>query len=59
MKTGKGPEGWKDNQDICWYDEDGHYGDPIPGGLAMGYNKDDIEKFFKDIQGFASYCLTA
>lgn len=57
MKTGKGPEGWEDNQDMCWYDEDGHYGDPIPGGIAMGYKKDDIEKFFDSIQGFASYCF--
>lgn len=57
MKSGKGPEGWEKDNDAPWYDEDGHYGDPICGGLALGYKKEQIEKFFKDIQGFASYCF--
>lgn len=57
MKSGKGPDGWRENEDSVWYDEDGHYGDPICGGIALGYNKEQIEKFFNDIQGFASYCF--
>jgi len=55
MKTGKGPEGWENDDDAPWYDETGHFGNPIPGAVALGYNAEEVDKFFHDIQGFASY----
>ena len=57
MIPGKGPEGWKENEDSPWYDEKRKYGEAIPGGMKFGYTKEEIDKFFNDIQGFASYCL--
>lgn len=57
MIPGKGPEGWKENEDSPWYDEKWKYGEAIPGGMKFGYTKEEIDKFFNDIQGFASYCF--
>lgn len=57
----EGPEGWDTekhaNDDEPWYDPTGHYGKPIPGAVKMGYKAEDVDQFFHDIQGFASYCF--
>jgi DNA polymerase-3 subunit alpha len=58
MKKGKGPEGWETNPEMCWYDEDNKYGDPISGAIANGYTAEQINNFFHEIEGFASYSLT-
>ena len=57
MIPGKGPDGWKENENSPWYDEKGKYGDAIPGGVKLGYTAEEIDQFFNDIQGFASYCF--
>ncbi len=57
MKTGKGPEGWENDSKTPWYDEDGHYGEEICGGIAKGYTANEINEFFERIKGFSSYCL--
>lgn len=39
-------------------DENGYkkdYGHPIPGGIKMGYRKEDLEKFFQQMEEFAKY----
>lgn len=55
-KNTEGPEGWENNPDLPWYDPGGkQYGDEIEGGLARGYSKEELEKFNKDIQAYASY----
>lgn len=57
----EGPNGWdaKEHQNDSepWYDPDGHYGAPICGAVAKGYSVEEVDKFFHDIQGFASYCF--
>lgn len=57
MIPGKGPEGWENDDNAPWYDETEHFGPKIPGAVAMGYKAEDVDKFFHDIQGFASYCF--
>lgn len=57
MIPGKGPAGWKENENSPWYDEEGKYGTAICGGLALGYKREVIETFFTEIQGYASYCF--
>lgn len=57
MIPGKGPDGWKENENSPWYDEKGKYGNAIPGGVKLGYTAEEIDQFFNDIQGFASYCF--
>ena len=57
----EGPEGWDEeehqNDPEPWYDPTGHYGAPICGAVAKGYTVEQVDKFFHDIQGFASYCF--
>ena len=55
MKTGKGPDGWKDNLESPWYDEEGKYGDPIPGAIALGYDKNQVQEFYEKMKAFARY----
>lgn len=55
MVPGKGPEGWENNSTAPWYDEDGHYGDAICGGVANGYTAEEVQNFFDSVKGFASY----
>ena len=55
-KNTEGPEGWKNNPYLPWYDPDGkEYGDEICGGLAKGYTLEELEKFNTDIQDYSSY----
>lgn len=56
-KNIEGPEGWKENENSCWYDPNADYGDEICGGLSNGYTQNEIEEFFKMILGFADYCF--
>ena len=55
----EGPKDWDKeehkNDSEPWYDPTGHYGAPIPGAVAKGYSVEEVDKFFHDIQGFASY----
>ena len=56
-KNCEGPEGWEENDNLPWYDPKGKYGDEIPGAVAKGYSKEEVEKFFKDIEAYSSYCF--
>ena len=53
--NGEGPEGWKDNNQMPWYDEDSHYGTEIDGGIKRGYSVAELEWFWNYIEGFADY----
>lgn len=59
MKYGKrnssGPENWKDDPDLPWYDEKQEYGPEIDGGLKRGYSEKEMDDFWNTIQGFADY----
>lgn len=56
-KNCEGPEGWETNDNLPWYDPKRKYGGEIEGALKHGYSKDEILKFFRDIEDFASYAL--
>lgn len=47
------PESEDDNRP--YYDPDAVYGDEIPGGISNGYEEEDLQRFWKMIQGFCSY----
>lgn len=53
----KGPEGWENNDSLPWYDEKGKYGKEIKGALKNGYTVDELNSYFDNIIGFASYCF--
>lgn len=44
-----------ENKDQVMYDPKGIHGAPIKGGIANGYNKDDLIKFWHDIEGYCDY----
>lgn len=52
----KVPEGYdNDNPNCVMYDEKGKYGAPIKGALNKGYNLKELETFWTDMEGYASY----
>lgn len=59
MKYGKinspGPENWKDNPNLPWYDVAQEYGPEIDGGIKRGYSEKEMDDFWNTIQGFADY----
>ena len=52
-----GPKGWEEDNNAPWYDPKGKYGGEIPGAVSNGYDAKEVDDFFHDIQGFASYCF--
>lgn len=56
-KNCEGPEGWETNDNLPWYDPKRKYGGEIEGALKHGYSKDEILRFFRDIEDFASYAF--
>lgn len=56
-KNCQGPEGWENDDHAPWYDPDAHYGKEIPGALVNGYTEQEMRQYFKDIEGFSSYCF--
>lgn len=44
-----------DNPNCTMYDPIGKYGAPIEGALSKGYNLKDLEAFWNDMEGYASY----
>lgn len=52
------PEGYDEtNKNQPMYDPEAKYGDPIKGGIANGYKKEDLIKFWHDIEGYCDYLL--
>lgn len=50
------PKGYdNDNVNSCMYDPEGKYGNPILGAINNGYNVKDLEAFWADMEGYASY----
>lgn len=43
------------NKDQPMYDPDGHYGKPVLGGIQNGYDETELQTFWSNIEGFASY----
>lgn len=43
------------NQDQPMYDPDGKFGAPIKGGLANGYDEEELKEFWKSLEGYSSY----
>lgn len=58
-KNVKGPEGWEKNDDLPWYDPQKKYGAEIEGGISRGYTKEEIDLFWDDMRGYASYAFNA
>ena len=56
-KNCEGPKGWEYNDNLPWYDPKGKYGGEIPGAVYRGYTKEEVVKFFKDIEAFSSYAF--
>lgn len=54
-KNIEGPEGWEDDDNAPWYDPEEKYGAEIPGALSNGYTREEVLKYFDDIEGFAKY----
>lgn len=53
----EGPEGWHDNPNLPWYDENGKMGSEIKGGLANGYSEKEMDDFWNVLIGYADYCF--
>ena len=52
----KAPIGYdNDNINCAMYDPKGKYGAPILGAINNGYNVKDLEAFWADMEGYASY----
>ena len=52
----KAPIGYdNDNPNCAMYDPEGKYGAPILGAINNGYNVKDLEVFWADMEGYASY----
>ena len=50
------PKGYdNDNPDSTMYDPDSKYGAEIMGALLNNYNKKELELFWEDMEGYASY----
>lgn len=50
------PEGYdNENPDCTMFDPEGKYGAEITGALLNGYEKKDLENFWDDMEGYASY----
>ena len=56
-KNCEGPEGWENDNNAPWYDPKGKYGGEIPGALSNGYTAEELNDYFKSIEGFASYAF--
>lgn len=56
-KNCEGPTGWEDDDNAPWYDPKMKYGKEIPGALSNGYSKEEVLKYFDDIEDFAKYCF--
>ena len=53
----EGPEGWKDNPNLPWYDPNADLGTPIIGGLNNGYTEKELDDFWTTLMGFADYAF--
>ena len=53
----EGPEGWEKDNTAPWYDPKGKYGSEIKGALANGYTVEELNHYFDEIMGFASYAF--
>lgn len=50
------PQGYDEkNPNQVMYDPTGKYGAPIQGALSKGYNIQELEAFWNDMEGYASY----
>ena len=50
------PEGYdNENPNCCMYDPTGKYGAPILGAVNNGYEVKELEAFWADMEGYASY----
>lgn len=58
-KNEEGPEGWETNEHLPWYDPKKEYGDEISGAVANGYTVEEMESFWNNMIGFASYGFNA
>lgn len=56
-KNVEGPEGWEKDDTAPWYDPKGKYGKEIPGAIANGYTAEEVNHYFDEIMGFASYAF--
>ena len=56
-KNIEGPDGWKDDENSCWYDPNKEYGDEVCGAIAKGYTQEEMEAFYNMLMGFADYCF--
>ena len=56
-KNIEGPPGWEEDDNAPWYDPQGKFGGEIPGALARGYTKDEMEVYFDSISNFVQYAL--
>ena len=56
-KNIEGPEGWEKDDTAPWYDPKGKYGGEIKGALANGYTVEELNHYFDEIMGFASYAF--
>ena len=56
-KNIEGPEGWEKDDAAPWYDPKGKYGGEIKGALANGYTVEELNHYFDEIMGFASYAF--
>ena len=53
----EGPIGWEEDNNAPWYDSKGKYGKEIKGALSNGYTVEELNNYFDNIEGFASYCF--
>lgn len=50
------PEGYDpENLEQPMYDPEGKHGDPVIGGINNGYEKAQLERFWKEIEGYCDY----
>jgi DNA polymerase III, alpha subunit len=53
----EGPPGWEEDDNAPWYDPEGKFGGEIPGALANGYTKGEMEAYFDSIVNFTQYAF--
>ena len=58
-KNIEGPDGWETNDNLPWYDPKQKYGDEIAGALVNGYTVEEMDLFWNDMLGYASYAFNA
>lgn len=49
----------KNSKNRPYYDPKGEYGSPILGGVNNGYTAEELEEFWENIKGYASYLFNA